>query len=91
MIKYPLEFNTIKPNKFIESVMGLICLQYQNEERAILGNGSYWISPRFNTLEISESRWAALSHQQQMSMLEKFKNAGLESAKSLVDEPWNYQ
>ena len=37
MIKYALEFDVKKPSEFIESVRDLICLQYWNEERAILG------------------------------------------------------
>ena len=49
------------------------------------------ISPRFKALEIPESKWATLNHQQQMSMLEKFKYAGMDSAKSLVDEPIGQQ
>ena len=61
-------------------------LQYRNEERAALGKGPYRISPRFKALENPESKWATLTHQQRMSMLEKFKNAGMDSAKSLVDE-----
>ena len=36
-------------------------------------------------LEIPESRWAVLTHQQRMPMLEKFKNAGIGSTKPLVD------
>ena len=87
MIRYALEFDAKKSNEFIESVRDLICLQYRNEERAILGIGPYRISPRFKALEIPESNWTTLTHQQRMSMLEKFKNAGMDSAKSLVDEP----
>ena len=36
MIKYALEFDAKKPHEFIESVRDLICLQYRNEEGAIL-------------------------------------------------------
>ena len=36
MIEYALEFDAKKPHEFIESVRDLICLQYRNEERAIL-------------------------------------------------------
>ena len=64
----------------------LICLQHQNQERAIFGKGPYRIFPRFKALEISESKWATLTHQQQMSMHKKFKIAGMDSAMSLVDE-----
>ena len=66
-------------------------LQYRNEERAALGKGPYRISPRFKALENPELKWATLTHQQRMSMLEKFKNAGMDSAKSLVDEPIGQQ
>ena len=91
MIRYALEFDAKKSNEFIESVRDLICLQYRNEERAILGKGPYRVSPRFKALEIPESKWGTLTHQQRMSMLEKFKNAGMDSAKSLVDEPIGQQ
>ena len=60
-------WNAKKPDEFIESVRDLIYLQYRNEERGILGKGPYRISPRFKVLEISESKWATLTHQQQMS------------------------
>ena len=72
MIKDALESNIAQ---FIKSARDLICLQYRNEKRAILGKA----------LEIPESRWAALTHQQRMPMLEKFKNAGIGSTKPLVD------
>ena len=91
MIKYALEFNAKKPHKFIVSVRDLICLQYRNGERAILEKGPYRISPRLKALEIPQSKWAALTHQQRMSMLGKFKNAGMNSAKLLVDEPIGQQ
>ena len=81
MVKYALEFDTKKPHELIESVRDLICLQYRYEERAILGKGPYRISPRFKALEIPESKWAALTLQQRMSVLEKFKNASMNSAK----------
>ena len=86
MIIYALEFDAKKPHEFIELVRDLICLEYRNEERAVLEKGPYRISPRLKTLEIPESKWAALTHQQRMSMLEKFKNAGINSAMSLVDD-----
>ena len=41
MIKYALEFDAKKPHKFIVSVRDLICLQYRNEERAILEKVPY--------------------------------------------------
>ena len=56
MIKYALEFDAKKPNEFIDSVRDLICLQYRNEERAILGKSTYRIRPRFKALEIPESK-----------------------------------
>ena len=85
MMKYALEFDVKKPYE------NLICLQYRNEEKAILGKYPYRISPRFKALKFPESKWAAITHQQRMSMLEKFKNAGMDSAKSLVDEPIGQQ
>ena len=91
MIKYALEFDAKKPHEFIESIRELICFQYRNEETAIWGKGPYRVSPRFTALEIPESKWATLTHQQRISMLEKFKNAGMDSAKSLVDEPIGQQ
>ena len=62
MIKYALKFDAKKPSEFIESVRDLIFLQYQNDERAILGKVPYRISPRFKALEILESKWATLTH-----------------------------
>ena len=56
-----------------------------------MGKGPYKIGLRFKALEIPETKWAALTHHQQMSTLEKFKNAGMDSAKSLVDEPIGQQ
>ena len=56
-----------------------------------MGKGPYKLSPRFKALKIPESKWAALTHQQRMFTLEKFKNAGMDSAKSLVDEPIGQQ
>ena len=53
--------------------------------------GPYRISPRFKALEIPESKRAALTHKHRMSILEKFKNAGKGSAKSLGDEPIGQQ
>ena len=87
MIKYALVFYAKNPHEFIESFRDSICLQYRNEERTILGKGPCRRSPRFKALEIPESKWAALTDQTRMSMLEKFKNADMVSAKSLVDEP----
>ena len=55
MKKYALEFDAKKPREFIESVRDLICLQYQNGERAILGRGPYRINLRFEALKIPES------------------------------------
>ena len=78
---------TPKNFELIESVRDLICLQYRNEETTILGKGPYRVSPRFKPVEIPESKWGSLTHQQRMSMLEKLKNAVMDSAKSLVDEP----
>ena len=64
MIKYALEFDAKKPHESIESVRDLICLQYRNQEKAVLGKGPFIISARFKALKTPDSKWAALSHQQ---------------------------
>ena len=91
MIKYALEFGAKKPHEFIESIRDLTCLKHRNEEREILRKGPYKRSPRFKAPEIAESKSDDLTHQQRMSMLEKFKNAGMDSGKSLVNEPIGQQ
>ena len=85
MIKYALKFDDKKPHGIIELVRDLVYLQCRNKERAILGKGPYRISPRFKALEIPDLKWITLIHQQWMSVLEKFKNAGMDSVKSLID------
>ena len=86
-----VKFDTKMPDELIESVRHLICLHYRNEERANLGKYHYRISLGFKALGTLESKWVSLFHQKQMSMLEKFKHAGMDIAKSLVDEPIGQQ
>ena len=86
LIKHSLNYDTQKPHEFIEKIQAVVETQFRNEDRAVFGKGPYTVRKDFTHLAIDDRQWGQMTNNQRMSQIRKFRNAGIDDAKSQLPE-----
>eukprot|EP00794_Sanderia_malayensis_P010347 gene10347-11424_t len=81
MVKHCLSFDQRTPHDFIADVKKVISIQFNNEERAVIGRGPYRVTQSYSHLIVHDFKWTKMTLDQRRSSVKKFLDTGVDGKK----------